>query len=199
MDPQNSSWIVLAQLLRPQGRKGELLAELLTDFPERFGERSRVFLAPPSFSGAPSDARSIEITGFWLPVGKNQGRVVLHFTGIDSISDAETLAGLEVIVPHEERLPIDNESTYISDLIGCTLYDGTTPVGIVTDVHFATTPDGTRRLEEAAPLFVVESPTGDEILIPFANAFVVNIDTAARRIDMNLPPGLVEVNQTPVT
>jgi 16S rRNA processing protein RimM len=190
-------WIVLAQLLRPQGRKGELLAELLTDFPERFEQQPRVFLAPEGFSGTEAEARPMEVVAFWLPVGKNVGRVVLQFAGIETISDAELIAGQEVIVPSEERRPLDDESVYISDLVGCTVYDGQQPVGVVDDVQFAMTPDGARRLDDAPPLLSVISPDGDEVLIPFAKAFLVAVDTAARRIDMTLPEGLVEVNRPP--
>jgi 16S rRNA processing protein RimM len=199
MTNNSPSWIVLAHLLRPQGRKGELLADLFTDFPERFEEQKRVFLAPPGFSGESSGARPAEVVAFWLPVGKNEGRIVLHFAGIDSISDAESVAGQEVLVPGEERLPLDEESVYISELIGCTLYDGAAIVGVVEDVQFPTTADGARRLAEAAPLLAVKSPEGDEVLIPFAKAFLVAIDTTAKRIEMLLPSGLVDINRTPAT
>jgi 16S rRNA processing protein RimM len=190
------SWIVLAHLLRPQGRKGEVLAELFTDFPERFEDRKRVFLAPPDFAGEESAARSAEVVSFWLPVGKNQGRIVLGFAGVDTISEAELLAGLEVIVPAEERVALDDDSTYISELIGCTLYDGAAAVGVVADVQFPATADGGRRLEEAAPLLVVTSSEGDEILVPFVRAFLVAVDAEAKRIDMVLPVGLVDVNRS---
>jgi 16S rRNA processing protein RimM len=189
------SWVVLAHLLRPQGRKGEVLAELFTDFPERFEDQRRVFLAAPGFAGEEAEARSAEVVAFWLPVGKNEGRVVLQFDGIDTISDAESIAGQDVLVPREERLRLDDDSVYISELIGCTVYDGSLPVGVVDDVQFATTADGGRRLEDAAPLLVVRSPEGDEILIPFAKAFLLAVDTEARRIEMTLPDGLIEVNR----
>ena len=195
MTQSTPSWIVLAHLLRPQGRKGELLAELLTDFPERFEDRKQVLLAPEGFSGEASAARSAEVVSFWLPVGKNVGRIVLQLAGIDSISEAEGLAGLDVIVPFEQRQPLDDESAYISDLIGCTLYDGATPVGVIDDVQFPSTPDGTRKLEDAAPLLAVRSDDGDEILVPFAKAFMVGVDTKAKRVDMVLPVGLVDVNR----
>ncbi len=191
-----ASWIVLAHLLRPQGRKGELLAELLTDFPKRFDEKSRVLLAPPNFAGEETQARAIEVVSFWLPVGKNEGRIVLQFAGIDSITAAEGIAGLDVIVPYEERLPLDDESEYISDLIGCTVYDGSNIVGVIDDVQFPSTPDGARRLVEAAPLLAVLSPAGDEILIPFAKVFLVGVNVKEKRVDMTLPEGLVEVNRT---
>ena len=196
MTDSASAWIVLAHLLRPQGRKGEMLAELFTDFPERFSDQRRVFLASPGFRGEPAEARHAEVVAFWLPLGKNQGRIVLQFAGIETISDAERLASLEVIVPQEERQPLEEDSVYISELIGCTVYDGSAPVGTVDDVHFATTPDGGRRMEEAAPLLAVTSPDGDEVLIPFAKAFLVRVDVEARRIEMRLPEGLVGVNRT---
>jgi len=194
-----SPWIVLAHLLRPQGRKGELLAELFTDFPERFEERKQVFLAPSGFEGEAAQARSAEVVSFWLPVGKNEGRIVLQFAGIDSITQAEGLAGLEVIVAGEERTPLDDDSVYISELIGCTVYDGSTVVGVVVDIQFPTTADGARRREEAAPLLEVADEDGDEILIPFAKAFVVGVDTKAKRVDMNLPVGLLDVNRSTKT
>ena len=190
----SSPWIVLAHLLRPQGRKGELLAELLTDFPERFKEQKRVFLAKPDFVGEAAEARSVEVVSFWLPLGKNEGRIVLALSGIDSISEAEAVAGYEVVIPQQERLPLDDDSNYISELVGCTVYDRGVVVGMVDDVQFPTTSDGSRRLVDAAPLLAVTSPAGDEVLIPFAKDFLIEIDIAAQRIEMNLPPGLVEVN-----
>jgi 16S rRNA processing protein RimM len=191
----DSKWVVLAELLRPQGRKGELLAELYTDFPERFKDNRRVYLAKADFDGAPEQAREAEVTTYWLPLGKNQGRVVLQFVGIDSITAAEGIAGLEVIVPCEERLPLEDESNYISDLIGCIVYDGETPVGTINDVQFTTSPDGLRRLEEIAPMLVVSSANGEELLIPFAKDFLVTIDAAAKRVEMALPVGLLDVNR----
>jgi 16S rRNA processing protein RimM len=189
-------WIVLAHLLRPQGRRGELLAELLTDFPERFEGQPRVFLASEGFDGDASAARSIEVASHWLPMGKNEGRIVLGFAGIESITDAEALAGMDVIVPREERVVLDDDSLYVSELVGCTVYDGSTAVGVVSDVQFATTPDGGRRLAEAAPLLIVTSAEGDEVLVPFAKAFLVGVDAAAKRIDMRLPEGLLDVNRS---
>jgi 16S rRNA processing protein RimM len=201
-DPR--SWTVLAHLLRPQGRKGEVLAELLTDFPARFTDRPDVFLARPDFTGPESDARAIRITGHWLPVGRNQGRIVLTLAGIDSIELAETLAGLDVIVPTTERVELDEDEEYIDDLIGCEVFDlaGSTPgqpVGTVTGVDFPTTPDGARRLESAAPLLTVLSPGGDEVLIPYVQNFIDSLSVEDKRIEMRLPVGLLELNRTPAS
>jgi 16S rRNA processing protein RimM len=192
----DTNWVVLAHLLRPQGRKGELLAELLTDFPERFDDGCRVFLAKEGFHGTASEARAAEVTGYWLPVGKNQGRVVLKLSGVDSINDAELLSRLDVLVPREQRVALEEEdSNYISDLIGCTVYDAGDPIGVIDDVQFATTPDGLRRLEERAPMLVLSSDNGEELLVPFAKDFLVKIDAQAKRVDMKLPIGLLDVNR----
>jgi 16S rRNA processing protein RimM len=189
-----TKWVVLAEVLRPQGRKGEVLAELLSDFPERFKGR-RVFLAKDGFEGSRAEAREAEVTEYWLPVGKNQGRIVLKLAGVDSITDAEGVAGLEVLAPQEERPDLEDDANYISDLIGCTVFDRGAAVGTIDDVQFATTPDGLRRLEETAPMLVVRSPEGDELLVPFAKDFVVAVDVEQKRVEMALPSGLLDVNR----
>lgn len=196
MPHDQTSWTILARLLRPQGRKGELLAELHTDFPERFKPGATFFLAPPGFAGTASDASPVELVSSWLPHGRNAGRIVLGFSGTETIAAAERLAGLEVIVPETERLELGDGGVYIDDLIGCTVYDGGLPVGTVGDVQFMTTADGKRRLTDATPLLTVDMDLG-EALIPFAQEFIVDLDLAGKRILMNLPRGLVDLNLRP--
>ena len=191
-----AGWISLAHLLRPQGRKGEILAELFTDFPERFEDRTRVFLAKPEFTGPETEARAMTVTNHWLPVGRNHGRIVLGFEGIDSINQAELLAGFDVFIPATERVELEADAAYISDLIGCVVYDNGQAVGTVTDVEFPTSPDGARRLAEAAPLLCVETDAGDEVLIPYVQSFLIELLQEQKRINMSLPAGLVDVNRS---
>ncbi|HEY0307676.1 MAG TPA: ribosome maturation factor RimM [Acidobacteriaceae bacterium] len=171
--------ITLAHLLRPQGRKGELLAELLTDFPERF-------------TGRNVRAGTVDYTveSYFLPVGKNAGRVVLKFAGVDSINDAEKLNGLDVTIPPEERAPLEEDEAYVSDLVGCTVFDGESVVGIVDDVE---APEGSAALD-LAQMLVVKSEDGGEHLVPFVKAYIVSIDTEKKRIEMKLPEGLIGLN-----
>jgi 16S rRNA processing protein RimM len=215
-----TQWIVLARILRPQGRKGELLADLFTDFPERFRRQPRVWLAPQGFADSPSanmpptaqdsleqsapeksptpipSPRIAEVVSHWLPVGRNAGRIVLRFAGVDSIEQAEQFAGFEVLVPLAERTPLEDGAAYISDLIGCTVTDRGQPLGTVAAVQFPTTTDGARRLD-AAPLLVLATPSGDEVLVPYARAFLLALDPAAKSIRMVLPEGLAELNLQP--
>jgi 16S rRNA processing protein RimM len=197
-----SQWIVLAHILRPQGRRGEVLADLFTDFPERFGQHPQVWIARQGFAEqaamdpiACPPPESATVDSHWLPVGRNAGRIVLHFTGIDTIEQAQQLASKEVLVPRAERMPLSPGAAYISDLIGCTVYDHGRALGVVDSVQFPTSPDGSRRLEDAPPLLAVTSLDGSEILIPFAREFVLDLDPAAKSIRMALPEGLTEINQ----
>jgi 16S rRNA processing protein RimM len=177
------NWVWLARIRRPQGRKGEVLAEILTDFPEKFAERRQVWLLPASSASA-SVAREIELVNHWL----HKGGVVLHFAGVDSISAAEELKGMVVAVPQTERAPLAADEIYIGDLIECVLVDvaGTeaVTVGEIENVD---------RSGGAAPLLVVRGARG-EVLIPFAKSYLRRIDLAGKRVEMALPEGLVDLN-----
>ena len=199
---QSPAWTVVAHLLRPQGRKGELLAELFTDFPERFTLHPRAFLAAPNFTGPASEVRAVEVVAHWLPQGKNLGRIVLALAGVESISAAEALAGLDVLIPTEERLPLEPGAAWIDHLIGCTVFNSPPgaseeEVGIIVSIEFSTGPDGLRRLPDVAPLLTLVTRGGNEVLIPFAEAFLLSLDLPNRLIHMRLPEGLIDLNRQP--
>jgi 16S rRNA processing protein RimM len=167
-------------------------------------------------SGAPGalkqDTASAErtIESCWKPTGRNAGRIVLKLSGADSISAAEELAGMSVLVPSEALPELDEDTYFVRDLIGATLWDGDAPVGEIVDVEFAMAPDGRTRLEDAAPLLVVRAQplvddeaslpqSGDEpeeveetALVPFIRAWLVEVDLAHKRVLMRLPAGLLE-------
>jgi 16S rRNA processing protein RimM len=203
MPPESStstSFITLARLLRSQGRRGELLADLLTDFPEQLGNASGIYLVAANAEAPASAAARIVVESQWMPTGKNAGRIVLKLTGCDSISDAERFAHMKLMVPASERPTLDEDTFYVSDLIGSTLFNrhggSDNPVGEVVDVEFATSPDGRTRLAEAAPLLCVrlvdDAEDTEPLLIPFVRAQLLSVDIAARKIVMELPAGLVD-------
>jgi 16S rRNA processing protein RimM len=194
-------FVTLARLLRPQGRRGELLADLLTDFPEQLSNASGVYLVAANAEAPTPAAERIVIESQWMPTGKNAGRIVLKLTGCDRINDAERFAHMKLMVPATERPALDADTFYVSDLIGSTLFnretpDTETPVGQVVDVEFATSPDGKTRLPDAAPLLCVklidDAEDDEPVLIPFVRAQLISVDTEARRIVMELPEGLVD-------
>lgn len=187
-------WITLARVARPQGRRGEVLCDLFTDFPERFAERRALFLR----RGDATDTTAVTLEDFWLPTGNSAGRVVLKLASSNSITDAEGLAGYDVVLPASQRVSLDADTFYVSDLLGCAVVnlaggDGPDELGTVTDVHFPADTTG-KRLEHAAPILMVTRAGGDEILIPLAMEFLKNPDLTHRRIEMHLPQGLVEAN-----
>ena len=192
-----SGWFPIARLLRPQGRRGELLADPLSDLPNLFAPNREVLLAPANSSAPAPNTLPLHIEEHFFPTGKNAGRVVLKLSGCDSISAAELLAGQQLFIPTNELPPLDPGTFFVGDLLGCTLYDTASPnapAGTVVDVEFATAPDGRTRLEDAAPLLSVElasHPNSEPILVPFVLAWIDTIDVAARRITMHLPEGLL--------
>jgi 16S rRNA processing protein RimM len=178
--------VLVARLVRPHGRRGELIAENLTDFPERFHERTRLFLIPPERIG--SRVREIELENFWFL----RSRIVLKFVGIDSINEAEALRGFAVAIPAAERAPLEAGSVYVSDLIGCRVIDlnrDSAEVGSVVDVD---------RESSNTELLVVRRGDrrggGGDLLIPFVAEFVIRVDAANRVLEMRLPEGLLEIN-----
>ena len=186
MDAQ--AWVWLARIRKAQGRKGEVLAEILTDFPEKFSERKRVWLLASAGEPAREVVREIELRSHWL--NKSQaGGVVLHFAGVDSITEAEGLRGLIVAIPRAERAALGEDEVYVGDLIGCQLVDVASEperlVGVIEDVD--------REAGPVALLVVAGAASGEEILVPFAKAYLRGIDVEGRRVEMALPEGLVEV------
>jgi len=164
-------------VLGPQGRRGEVLAELHTDFPERFQERREL-------SGLAADGtrRELLLREHWF----HKGGVVLKFAGVDSISEALQLAGYEVQIPREQRAELEDGATYVSELIGCQvcLAGESGELGRIVEVQFA---------GGAAPLLVVRGEGESEYLLPYAEAFLESVDLEGRRIEMRLPQGLLEL------
>ena len=193
----SEQWVALAHMLRPQGRRGEVLAELLTDFPEGLVGREHLYLAREGFAGRAEEASPCSVAATWMPKGRNEGRIVLALDGVSTIEAAEAVAGCDLLVAAEHRAVLEDGAAYISDLVGCSLWDGEQLIGVVAAVDFPTSPDGRRRLDQASPLLVVTLDGGDgDAMIPFTKAFLREVDAAAKTIRMELPEGLLEVSRS---
>lgn len=187
----SEGWVWLARIKRTQGRKGEVFAEVLTDFPEKFADRRKLWLLKSSSAAnanVSAEPLEIKLLHHWM----HKGGVVLHFGGVESISAAEALTGCVVAIPRAERAELDEGDVYIGDLIGCTLFDvaGSEPVvvGEIEDVDRSGGP---------VAMLVVKAPDqdADEILIPFAKDYLRRVDIEAKLVEMALPEGLVELNR----
>ena len=172
----NGDLITLARVIKTQGRHGEVAAEIHSDVPGRFTAGMKLLALDES-----QDRRELEVEELW----PHKGLLVLKFAGVDSISDAEALIGSELQVPRSERAQLEPGWNYVSDLVGCSLFDRGTRVGLIEDVQFGT---------GEAPLLIVASGSGKKFDIPFAEAYLEAVDLQQRQVRMNLPEGMLEVN-----
>ena len=194
--------MLIARILRARGNKGEVAAEVLTDFPERLVKLHEVFVG--NVNGE-SEPRRMALKECWLSQN-HHGQAVLHLEGVNSISEAEKFRGLGVLLPFEQRITLRAGQFFVSDLIGCSVFDNPTApsafssppcsladapalLGTVRDVQFP------GEAFSGTPLLEVETAQG-EMLIPLAADICSRIDTAARRIDVVLPEGLSDLNQS---
>jgi 16S rRNA processing protein RimM len=190
-------FVTVARILRARGNKGEVAAELLTDFPERLPEIKEMSLCAES--GA---RREVVLRSFWVD-RNHPDKGVFHFEGVGSINDAEKLRGMEVQIPFEKRVQLPAGSLFVTDLIGCSVFElaaTTLPVssspcslaeapallGKVRDVYFPG--EG----QPGTPLLAVDTSRG-ELLVPLAEDICTTIEINARRIEVRLPEGLREL------
>jgi 16S rRNA processing protein RimM len=149
-------------------------AELHTNFPERFEE-----LGPFYALAEGGGRRELKLQASW----PHKGQIVLKFEGVESISDAEALVGCEMQIPASSRAKLEPGSAYVSDLVGCMVFDGDHQIGLVQDVQFGA---------GEAPLLIVKGVKDYDI--PFADAFLRNVDVGGKELHMLLPEGMLEVN-----
>lgn len=182
-------YITLARVLKTQGRRGEVAVEVHSDIPDRFVEGMRLLALDEA-----GRRRELKVEELW----PHKGQLVLKFAGVDSISDAETLLRCELQVPRDERAELEQGWAYISDLAGCTVFDGERAIGQILGVEFGA---------GEAPLLIVSSEPKEgsqpgksrgkqetPYEIPFAEAYLVSVDLAAKQVRMRLPEGMLEVN-----
>jgi 16S rRNA processing protein RimM len=127
------------------------------------------------------ERREVTVDDLW----PHKSFLVLKFRGIETISDAEPLVGAELQLPGSERAKLEPGWTYLSDLIGCTVFDGQREIGKIVDVHFGA---------GEAPLLVVGSGAKLPYEIPFAEAYLEKLDLEQKQVRMKLPEGLLDVN-----
>lgn len=156
--------VLIGRVVKPQGRRGEVLVHPLSDQPDRFPTLEGAFLAEPG-----GEAREVRVTSSW----PHKGRHVLKLEGVDSIDEAERLRGCELRIGEEELAPLPEGSFYHHELTGLHVTDGAgVELGVVEDVM---------ETGAGAPILVVRGSEG-ETLVPLAVDFVKNVDLAGARI-----------------
>ena len=170
-----TEFVTIAKVIASQGRRGEVAAVLLTSFPQRFAERERLY----ALSADGKQRRELHLEDHWF----HKGKVVLKFSGVGEISQAEELIGSEIQVPREERAALEDGSVYVSDLVGCTVFDGGREIGHVQDVYFGS---------GEAPLLVIKGAA--EYMVPLAAEYIEKMAPGEKRLDMKLPAGMLELD-----
>ena len=127
------------------------------------------------------ERRELTVEDLW----PHKSFLILKFEGVETISDAEALVRAELQVPRSERAELEPGWTYLSDLIGCRVFDGESEVGPIEDVQFGA---------GEAPLLVVKGAAELLYEIPFAEAYLEKVDLEHKQVRMRLPEGLLDVN-----
>ena len=166
--------VVVARAVRTHGLKGEIVAELLTDFPERFEDLEELILVSPS-----GERKLVQLEDYWF----QKDRVVLKLAGCHDVDSAKQFVGYDFAVDEADRVPLEADEFYDWELEGCTVKVGDKSIGQVRSVMKT---GGTE-------ILVVVDDSGKEQLVPLAAEIVVNIDKAARVILIDPPEGLLDL------
>lgn len=169
-------FVTLARIFKPRGNKGEAAARDLCEDPDRFEDGTQVTLLYPTKR---REQRKIEHSWY------HQGRLILKFEGVDSISDAEELRGCEVQIPYVDLGPAPEGENYDVDLIGCEVIavDSGRVIGQVEGL-----------LEPGGQTLLEVRQGKKEVLIPYTPEICLTTDVANKRITVQLPEGLEELN-----
>ncbi len=170
------SYIAIARIVRTRGNRGEVLADLYTDFPDRFNLLQEVWL---EFNDGHRQYMKLEDT--W----EHKGKRVLKLAGVDTISSAKELVGCWIEIPYEQAVLLPEDSYFDHDLIGCLVTDiGGNEVGVVTNIL---------RIAENSQLVVQASD--HECLIPLVKQICKKISIADKKILVDPPQGLLDLNK----
>lgn len=168
--------VVIARAIRTRGLKGEIVAELLTDFPERFENVTDLTAIAPN-----GQRQKVSLESFWF----QKGRVVLKLVGFNTIEAASELLQHDFAVPEAERVKLPADHYYDWELEGCEVRTtGKQPLGKVK---------GIMRTGGVELLVVIDSQTGREYLLPMAESIIVDIKPSLKLIVVDPPEGLLDL------
>ena len=165
--------VAIANIVRTRGLKGEVVAEILTDFPDRFKSLETV-------TAVRQDGERVElkIEKFWF----QNGRVILKFEGYDTVESGEKLRDVEICVAESETVDLDEDEYFDWQLEGCKVETiGGEAIGEVREL-----------LRTGGTELLVVASGAKEHLIPFANAICVEVDVENKLIKVDPPDGLLE-------
>ncbi len=165
--------VTIAKTVKTRGLRGELVADLLTDFPERFDDLERVFAVC-----ADNKTSELELEKFWF----QKDRVILKFKDVDSIEAAEKWRDCEICVPESEAVELEDDEYFDWELENCTVETlGGAKIGVVQEL-----------MRTVATEILVVKGAEKEYLIPFAETICVEVDIENKLIRVDAPEGLLD-------
>ena len=171
------AFITIARIVKTRGIKGELSAELHTDFPERFEQVGKVRLI------LGENTYWEELESYWF----HKDRVILKLAGRNRPHESQPLVGCEVQVAEEEAVALPEDCYFQHQLVGCEIFDRGQLAGEVTRVL---------EVGSSGLNLVIENEKG-EWMLPWVRQFITRVDVEHSRIDAVLPSGLVETTVQP--
>ncbi|MEO8074140.1 MAG: ribosome maturation factor RimM [Acidobacteriota bacterium] len=169
----NSDWVTIAKTVKTRGLRGELVADLLTDFPERFDNLERVFAVC-----ADNKTTELDIEKFWF----QKDRIIFKFKGIDSIEAAEKWRDCAICIPESEAVELEDDEFFDWELENCEVetVEGE-KIGVVQEL-----------MRTGATEILVVKGAEKEYLIPFAETICIEVDVENKLIRVDVPEGLLE-------
>src|SRR5216684_6834536 len=171
----DESLVVIAHATRPRGLKGEIVADLLTDFPDRFQNISRLLAVAPG-----GERLEVKLENHWF----QKDRVILKFAGYETVEAAGTLVGYDFAVPESESVSLAEDEYYDWQLEGC-------KVETVAGLAIGTV-KGVMRTG-GVDLLVVAGEQKQDTLIPMVHSIIVELDPKRESIIIDPPDGLLEL------
>jgi 16S rRNA processing protein RimM len=175
MTRQSPRFLLLGEILRPHGVRGEVRMRLLTDYPERISQLEHVYIG-----SSPDAAEPVLYVVQHMRMHQNYG--LLKLKTIDDRNAAERLRALMVMVTLEDAVPLEADEIYLYQLINLTVQTEAGEIlGVITDV-----------LETGAnDVYIIDSPTYGEVLIPVTAETIIETDIEAGIVIVQLPEGLL--------
>jgi 16S rRNA processing protein RimM len=174
-DRPQPPYLLLGEILRPHGVRGEIRVRVLTEYPERLPKMSQVYIgnSPEASANRPVAIERARV---------QQGYALIKLSGIDTRDQAELLRGQFLMVATQDAVPLEDDEIYLYELIDMT---------VVTEAG-----DALGRLMEvietgANDVYVINSPAYGEVLIPATPEVVLSVDTTTRTIRVRLLDGLL--------
>lgn len=169
----DSELVAIAKIVRTRGLRGEVVAEVLTDFPDRFDGLEEVTALLPA-----GERRELKIERFFF----QKDRIVLKFEGVDSIQAGEMLRDAEICVEEADAVELEDDEYFDWELEGCEVetVDGV-KLGTVREV-----------MRTGGTEVLLIDGSEKELMVPFAEAICVEVDVETKRIVVDPPEGLLE-------